>query len=274
VTTPSGQITGVPLPDVPQPCAYLPGRRACFEHYQLLQYDDAAFCRLLEQGFRHFGSYFFRPACRGLPGEAWCGACVPLRVPVATFTPSRSQRRVLRLGAAVEMSIAEPEFTTEKFELYKRHKERFARTTDDLQLPPEQTMGTEDAGSFRFAFYEGSRFTRECTLRLDGRLIGVGFLDVASRLASSIYFFFDPDHERLSPGTLSVLREIEYARQVGLEHYYLGYLIRANPSMRYKAAFRPNEAFDGRAWRALRGADGRYLANAEALRVRRQPRLV
>ena len=99
------------------------------------------------------------------------------------------------------------------------------------------------------AFYGDSPHTLECTYRRDGDLVGVGLVDVASRVVSSIYFFYDPELPRLSLGTASVLREIELAREHGATHYYLGYLVRDNPSMRYKAAFGPNELFDGRIWR-------------------------
>jgi arginine-tRNA-protein transferase len=42
-------------------------------------------------------------------------------------------------------------------------------------------------------------------------------------------------------GTFSALWEIEYAREQGIPHYYLGYFVRACASMNYKARFRPNE---------------------------------
>lgn len=245
----TGTVAGLPLEPLPHPCAYLPGRAADFEHYQLLHYDDDAFCTLLENGFRHFGAYFFRPLCPGLPGCAWCGACVPLRVPVATFEPTRSQRRAARRAAHVTVEVGEPRMSDEKFALYTRHKTRFAGTTRDLGLPADLTGGAPDPETFEAAFYGDAPFTRECTYRLDGRLVGVGHVDVASRVVSSIYFFYDPDLPRLSLGTASVLREIELARDHGASHYYLGYLVRDNPSMRYKAGFRPHELFDGRIWR-------------------------
>ena len=191
-----------------------------------------------------------------------------------TFRPSRSQRRALKRAAGVEMAVGPPDFTPEKFELYRRHKQRFERTTAELNLPPDLTRGVEDAEVFEMAFYERFQFTRECTYRVDGKLVGVGLVDVASRLVSSIYFFFDPDHARLSLGTYSALCEIELARDLGVPHYYLGYVVHGNPSMRYKAQFRPNEIFDGVVWRPHRGADGRYVTPPGSTRTQRYPRLI
>ena len=244
----TGELSGLPLEPMPHACAYLPGRQADFEHYQLLHYDDDAFCTLIENGFRHFGPYFFRPQCPGLTGCSWCGACVPIRVPVATFQPSRSQRRAARRANAVTMDIGAPVYSEEKFELYARHKERFARTTEALDLPVETTAGATDAETFEMGFYGDCQFTRECTYRLDGKLVAAGLIDVASRVVSSIYFFYDPDVADLSLGTASVLREIEFARAQGATDYYLGYYVKRNPSMLYKTRFRPHELFDGVNW--------------------------
>lgn len=249
----TGDITGVPLPELSHACAYLPDRTASFEHYQFVTYDDDAFCLLVENGFRHFGSYFFRPRCPGATGLSWCGACVPLRIRVAAFAPSRSQRRVRRRASGLTLDVDTPRYSDEKYELYARHKQRFARTTRALGLPVETTAGATDPETFRTGVYDPCPFTREFTYRLGGRLVGAGLVDVASRVVSSIYFYFDPDFAHLSPGTYSVLREIEFARAGGASHYYLGYLVRGNPSMRYKEAFRPNEVFDGGDWRPFLG---------------------
>ena len=60
----------------------------------------------------------------------------------------------------------------------------------------------------------------------------------------------------------------------GFGHYYLGYVVHGNPSMRYKAQFRPNEIFDGTGWRPHRGADGRYVTPPGSTRTQPYPRLI
>ena len=42
---------------------------------------------MLTRGWRRFGHLYFRPACPA------CSECVSLRIPVATFAPTKSQRR-------------------------------------------------------------------------------------------------------------------------------------------------------------------------------------
>ena len=46
--------------------------------------------------------------------------------------------------------------------------------------------------------------------RIDGKIFAVGVIDTTPEALSSVYLFYDPDYEFLSPGTLCALREIEY----------------------------------------------------------------
>ncbi|MDR1625552.1 MAG: arginyltransferase, partial [Spirochaetia bacterium] len=57
-----------------------------------------------------------------------------------------------------------------------------------------------------------------------------------------------PEFARRSLGVFSVLREIELARSMGLEHYYLGFMVEGSPKMAYKAAFRPHQRLIEGAW--------------------------
>jgi len=65
--------------------------------------------------------------------------------------------------------------------------------------------------------------------RLDGKLFAVGVLDYTPEALSSVYAFYDPEYEFLSPGNLLSLREIQYMKKIvadydkEFKHYYLGY---------------------------------------------------
>ena len=79
------------------------------------------------------------------------------------------------------------------------------------------------------------------TYRLQGRIVAVGIADLAEDALSTVYFFFDTEHQRRGLGTYSILCEIQWARERGLSYYYLGYHVRDCPKMSYKARFRPHE---------------------------------
>ena len=50
--------------------------------------------------------------------------------------------------------------------------------------------------------------------RIDGEVAIVGVLDFLDSSISSVYLFYDPKWEFISPGTISALREIEYMKKV------------------------------------------------------------
>ncbi len=91
--------------------------------------------------------------------------------------------------------------------------------------------------------------TREFRYRLDGKLIGIAYVDDADDAVNSIYAFSDPAHSRRSLGTFDVLTEIIDAGRRGKQYFYLGFFVTACQSMSYKTAFRPHQLLRHGAWR-------------------------
>jgi len=221
------------------PCAYLPGRSSRMA-FRLMEEGDALDEDLaLEMGWRRFGKFLFRPVCRG------CSRCVPLRVPVSSFLPSRSQRRVLRRNQDVSLEVGEPVLDDERLDLHERFHESRRRTRGW----PETR---KDPGEYRSTFIENPARTLELRYRLGGRLAGIAYVGVTPRALNSIYGFHDPALSRRSLGTFDVLQEIELARAMDREYLYLGYLVEGCLSMEYKKAFGPHEVLVGSSWGAGR----------------------
>lgn len=206
------------------PCPYLPGRMARTEAFWMDHLDAHMYESLLARGFRRSGRVVYRPRCRH------CAACRQLRIPVASFTPSRSMRRVRRRNQDVQVEVGEPVATKEKHALYCRY----------LDGQHDGTM-SRSFESFRDFMYDSPLKTMEIQYRLGNRLVGVSIVDDLFEAWSSVYMYFDPDYANRSLGTFSILWEVQRCREEGRRHYYLGFHVANSKTMAYKARFRPNE---------------------------------
>lgn len=220
------------------PCAYLPGRQA-----RTLFLDPAAplggdlYQELIDQGFRRSGRYVYRPACRG------CRGCIPVRLPVADFTPDRSQRRNWRRNAPeIALRVQPARFDPEHFALYRRYLK--VRHPDGIM-----SGEADESGYRRFLIEPWGGTTSLIELRLSGRLVGVAVTDLIARGLSAVYTFYEPQLQARALGTFAILAQIEIAKRLNLPYLYLGYWIADSPKMAYKSRFRPTEAWDGGGWR-------------------------
>ncbi|MCS7167177.1 MAG: arginyltransferase [Gemmatales bacterium] len=213
-----------------EPCSYLPEQTWRLEYELVSRLTPAEYQRRLEEGWRRFGHSLFRNRCPK------CFACQSLRVLVEEFRPNRSQRRCAKANQGLtERRITLPSFSREKWELYQRFH----------AFQAEHKGWPEAEGYSRFAyiasFVDNPLPTEEWQYYRDGRLVGVGYVDVVPHGLSAIYFFYDPDYRRYSLGTWNILSLIEEARRRGMQYVYLGFYVRGCRSLEYKANFRPCE---------------------------------
>lgn len=206
------------------PCPYLPGRQAREEVFLAFEFPPGLYHDLMDCGFRRSGNLFYRPICEN------CRECRAIRVPVSGFRPSKSQRRILRKNQDLAVAVQEPQFTKEKFRIFRDYSE-FQHNSDSEDSPER----------FRDHLYVSPVMTLEFEYRLAGRLVAVSIADVCSRSLSSVYAYYDPEFSERSLGTFSALWEILYCRGKGISYYYIGFYVRDCPSMSYKARFRPYE---------------------------------
>jgi len=233
------------------PCPYLGGRRWRVEEFSAPSFDAAAYEELLAEGWRRSGFSFYRDSCPD------CRLCVPIRLDGASFAPSRSQRRVAKLNADLEVRVVAATFSDERYELYRSYT-RARHAPDPLGAPLRSDSADRASyASFLLADPLGTRIEggaraygariveyRDCS----GTLLATGYVDVLPGGLSSIYFAFDPAASSRSLGTYSVLRELELARQEGKRYYYLGFWVPGSPKMDYKASFRPFQRASKGAW--------------------------
>ncbi|HVJ86979.1 MAG TPA: arginyltransferase [Caulifigura sp.] len=210
-------------------CSYLPDQTASLEYRLYRTVTADGYMRLLERGWRRHGRMFFRPQC------PTCRECRGIRVPVDTFQPTKSQRRTRGWNKDVSVQLYPATVTTEHVDVYNAYHADMASRRGWPGTPTtlDDYHSSFLAGEYPFAF--------ELQYRREGRLIGVGLVDVLPRGLSSVYFYHAPDWRSQAPGVFSLLCEFDLCRERGIPCLYLGYWIERCPSMTYKSAYGPHE---------------------------------
>jgi arginine-tRNA-protein transferase len=221
----------------PHPCSYLDRADAqtLFADPRRIISSDL-YQTLSDNGFRRSGGHLYRPHCGS------CSACVPTRVPANSFTPSRSQRRILKRSSDLRVEVEEAKFTKRHYHLYERYINQ--RHADGDMFP-----ATEDQfKSFLLSQWSASIFV---SIYAGERLLSVAVTDQLAHGLSAIYTFFEPSETRRSLGVLSVLKQLELCQARELDFLYLGYWIKDSDKMSYKTNYRPTELFINDRWVGL-----------------------
>lgn len=187
---------------------------------------------LITEGFRRSGDQVYRPHC------ANCNACKSVRVRVNEFNPSKSQRRMLNKSSHWDFRLTRL-LEDQHFFLYDKYI--CERHPDGTMYPPSR----EQFEQFTQCSWHAPHLLEAYD---EGQLIAVAITDVFHQALSALYTFFDPAYEKFSPGSIMIMQQIYFAKQMKKPFLYLGYQVDACRKMAYKNKFHPQEQFIQGKW--------------------------
>ncbi|WP_018981914.1 arginyltransferase [Salinimonas chungwhensis] len=219
-------------------CSYLPD-----EHEQLLVFAETEhnfagrYGQLIQAGFRRSGSQIYRPHCPS------CQACQSVRILVDEFTPSKSQKRIIKKNALLTSQLA----TSPKdsyYPLYERYITN--RHADGTMYPPNR----QQFESFVLCEWKSPLFIEAYK---GDELVAVAVTDdidfgLEHQAYSALYTFYAPELTQHSPGTWMIIQQLKHAQANNKRYLYLGYQIDACAKMNYKSKFLPHERFFHNDW--------------------------
>ena len=210
-------------------CSYLDDRIANLPlklPSRLLTLDE--FDQALASGIRRSGVFLYHTACQE------CSACEPSRVDVRKFIWRDSFKRVLKRGdKSLTIRAGRPVIDELRLSIFNLH-----RTQRGLGDPDTQYQ-IHDYESFLVDTCLPQ--TMELSFWIGDVLVGIAIVDCGRTSISAVYTFFDPIYSKLSLGSYSILKQIEYARDSGKQYAYLGMVVLENPHLNYKTKFMPQE---------------------------------
>lgn len=217
--------------DVTVDCPYGRPLTAVYRQANFGTLPHMAMAQFLAAGFRRNGNYLYTMVCPG------CQSCVPIRLQPAGFMANRSQKRVKLRNRDLTAKLAPIQITGQKLALCDKFLQ--------CRFPGKGNSALDYYAGF---FINSTGDTFELEFWHEERLIGVSIVDIYPEAINCVYFYFDPDESRRSPGTYNILTLIDYALNRDIEYVYLGYWISEVAAMRYKANFKPHSLLRNGHW--------------------------
>jgi arginine-tRNA-protein transferase len=216
------------------PCGYLEAKTAqsLFIHpsYPI---TSSTYNYLLKQGFRRSGDEVYAPHC------SHCSACIPARLPLTKFKPSKNQLRCLRKNNATLSTIKPAIFEQAHYDMYLRYQAIRHPEGSMINISPDNYL------SFLSSSWCNTKFVE---FSINNELAGVTIIDQFDDAWSAVHTFFEPKFSSYSLGVYAILWQIHQASLQGKEFLYLGFWIEACTKMSYKTNYQPIELLIDKQW--------------------------
>ena len=216
------------------PCGYLETKiaQSLFVHpsYSI---TTSTYAHLLEQGFRRSGEEVYAPHC------SHCSACIPARLPLKKFKPSKSQRRCMRKNIETRVNIKPAIFEQAHYDMYLRYQAIRHPEGSMINASPENYFSFLSSSWCNTQFVEFS---------INNELAGIAIIDQFDEAWSAVYTFFEPKFSDYSLGVYAILWQIQQANIQQKEYLYLGFWLKDCPKMSYKTCYQPIQLLIDKQW--------------------------
>lgn len=180
-----------------------------------------------------------------------------LRVDLSGFKFSKSQRKLLRRNAGLFETACGPRvIDAEREALYKAYAEDF-----DGRLSDTIAESLEDYGE-ECVFNTFETTVRE---RVSGQLVAASYFDLGDNSVASILGIYQPSMASFSLGYYTMLLEMQYCLENGINYYYPGYVVPGYKRFDYKLRLGPSEYYNLQSgtWRPYSAEEVAELGSTE-----------
>ncbi|HCS20880.1 MAG TPA: hypothetical protein DIW47_10050, partial [Bacteroidetes bacterium] len=199
--------------------------------------------KYLASGWFRSSNGLFRNRLLCLDGKL-CSV-VNIRLPLKHHTFSRSQQRLLKKTEHFRIEIGPLILCAQMNGLYAFTKSRFK----GFVFPKLH--------SFLFDYMDRDVFSSWHVKLYDGqRLVAASVFDFGKTGVMSVLGMYDPEYKSFSPGILTMLHEIRWAKEQGFSRYYPGYVLDEAPTFDYKLSLGKYEYL---------GSSGRWTGDYEKI---------
>ncbi len=189
---------------------------------------------MLQRGWRRFGNMHFVPECKD------CHECKTIRIDVAKYKFSKSERRIFNKNKNINVYMQKPTVTLEHIDLFNKYHK-------NMELKKNWNENKIDVDEYVKSYVNGAHeYGKEILYFIDDKLVAVALVDIMDEALSSVYCYYDHDYDHLSLGKFSILAQLSIAKQSNIPYLYLGYWIKDHFSMGYKENYKPFEILQNR----------------------------
>lgn len=228
----------------PYKCGYLPNKLAqsliATPHHLV---DANIYSGLITQGFRRSGKFAYRPHCE------LCNACVPTRVVLSNFAPTRSQKRAFKQHNNLTARIMPLGYHEDHFALYASYQMARHAEPENFNQDDSDFNQNREAEQYRQFLCQSNVESLMVEFRdANNALKIVSVVDIVDDGVSAVYTFYDTSEIKSSFGTYSIMWQTEWTKSLELPYLYLGYWIAESEKMAYKQAFKLQEKLIDGEW--------------------------